>query len=207
MCFKQEGKAKLIFSSFGFRKPIPAEKFALVIDRDGLREKTCYVIPYAGFNVEKTYGREKAGLVEFGFSPDKVFMLEREEQILESTPDFLYVPGGDPFKLLNSVNSLGLRNVIQDCVLNRGTVYIGVSAGADLATEDIEYVLELEDNNHGQKCFSALNLIPEGVLCHADHYLYATLKACREVAEKEFLTLRDDQVILYENGSWQYVGE
>lgn len=207
MCYEQEGNVKLIFSSFGFQKPIPAEKFALVIDQAELREKTCCVIPYAGFNVEKTYDREKAGLVQFGFSSEKIFMLEREEQILESTPDYIYVPGGDPFKLLSFVNSLGLRNVIQDCVLNRGTVYIGVSAGADLATEDIEYVLELEENHHGQKSFSALNLIPEGVLCHSDHYLYATLKACREIAEKEFLTIRDDQVILYENGDWQYVGE
>lgn len=207
MRFEPEGPVKLIFSSFGFNKPIPAEKFALVIDCGQLQSKTCFVIPYAGFNVTKTYEREKTGLVNFGFSPEKIFMLEREEQILERTPDYIYVPGGDPFKLLNFINSLGLRDVIQDCVLNRGTVYIGVSAGADVATEDIEYVLELEDNNHGQKSFSALNLIPEAILCHADHYLYATLRACREAAEKEVLTVRDDQVILYENGSWQYVGE
>lgn len=207
MHLEAEGNVKLLFSSFGFQKPIPAEKFALAIEREGLQKKTCFVIPYAGFNVEKTYVREKAGLVNFGFSPEKIFMLEREDQILETAPDFLYVPGGDPFKLLNAVNSLGLRDVIQDCVLNRGTVYIGVSAGADLAVEDMEYVTELEDNNHGQKCFSALNLIPEGILCHSDHYPYAMLKACREMAEKEFLTIRDDQVILYENGDWQYLGE
>ena len=97
--------------------------------------------------------------------------------------------------------------MIQHSVLDRGTIYIGVSAGADLATEDIEYVLELEDNNHAAKSFAALNLLPEAILCHYDHYFYATLKTVREVSQKEVLTIRDDQVILYENGSWQYVGE
>lgn len=202
-----EGKAKLIFSSFGLNKPIPAEKIAQVIDRKELNDKTCFVIPYAGFHVMKTYEREKTGLVNFGFSPENIFMLEREEQILGNAPDYLYVPGGDPFKLLNHVNSLGLRNVIQYSVLYRGTVYIGVSAGADLATEDIEYVLELEENNHASKSFAALNLLPEAILCHADHYPYVTLSDCREITGKTVLTIRDDQVILYENGTWQYVGE
>ena len=207
MNFDEEKNCKMIFSSFGFNKPIPAEKFALVIEKAGLEKKSCCVIPYAGFNVEKTYAREKAGLVYFGFSPDRIFMLEKKEQILETVPDYIYVPGGDPFKLLNHINSLGLREAIQYCVQSCGTTYIGVSAGADLATEDIEYVLELEDNNHEQKNFSALNLLPEIILCHADHYLYATLRACREVSGKEVLTIRDDQVIFYENGAWRYLGE
>lgn len=207
MNFETEGNVKLIFSSFGFNKPIPAEKFALVIEKEGLEKKSCCIIPYAGFNVEKTYAREKAGLVNFGFSPNKIFMLEREEQILETAPDYIYVPGGDPFKLLQFIHSLGVRSAIQYCVLDCGTTYIGVSAGADLATEDIEYVLELEDNNHEQKNFSGLNLLPEIILCHADHYLHATLRACREASGKEALTIRDDQVILYENGAWRYVGE
>ena len=97
MKFETDGPVKLIFSSFGFNKPIPAEKFALVIDREQVKDKTCFVLPYAGFNVEKTFEREKAGLVNFGFSPENVLMLEREEQILEKAPDYLYVPGGDPF--------------------------------------------------------------------------------------------------------------
>ena len=51
---------KMIFSSFGFNSPILSEKFAKVIPQDeSLQEKTCFVIPYAGFNTDKTFEREK----------------------------------------------------------------------------------------------------------------------------------------------------
>ena len=35
MHLEAEGNVKLLFSSFGFQKPIPAEKFALAIDEEG----------------------------------------------------------------------------------------------------------------------------------------------------------------------------
>lgn len=202
-----EKKTKMIFSSFGFCKVIPAEKLALVICRENLSEKNCFILPYAGFHVEKTFEREKKGLVDFGFSSERVHLLKSPEQLLEIRPDFIYVPGGDPFKLLDHVRTLGLRDAIQEAVLYREAVYIGVSAGADLATEDIEYVCRLEDNNYDRQYFSALDLIPEVILCHRDHYPYSVLKECMEETEKEVITLRDDQVVLYENGVWQYVGE
>ncbi len=205
--FYAENDTKMFFSSFGVCKPIPAEKLALVILREELKTKTCFVVPYAGFNAEKTFEREKRGLVDFGFDPCRIYLLESPEQILEKAPDYIYVPGGDPFKLLDGIKTLGLRDAIQDAVLYRGSVYMGVSAGADLATEDIAYVRYLEDNHYDGKDFSALDLIPQAILCHADHFPYSVLKECREETGKDVITLRDDQVILYENGTWQYIGE
>ena len=124
------------------------EKFAKVILQDNsLSEKYCYILPYAGFDVEKTFEREKRCLIEFGFSPDKIKFVKNRLDIASKAPDFIYVPGGNPFKLLQSIKEINLVNEIIDCVKNGSATYIGVSAGADIATKDIAYVLQLEDNN------------------------------------------------------------
>ena len=166
------------------------------------------MIPYAGFDVEKTFEREKAGLVEFGFRSDMIKFVRSSADIISESPDFIYVPGGNPFKLLQSIKELKLIEEIIDCVKKRGATYIGVSAGADIATKDISYVLQLEDNNEiidGD--YKALGLIAESVLCHYDHRSFSTLKACQEVSGDTIITINDAQLLKYENGLWEYVGE
>lgn len=201
--------SKLLLSSFGFNSPIMRTKFSKVILQNcHLKDKTCFIIPYAGFNVENTFKREKQSLIEFGFSPEKIEFANKGFDKFSSFPDYLYVPGGNPFKLLKSIREIGIFNDIIDCVRNKGTVYIGVSAGADIATENIEYVKQLEDNNDiTDNCYEALGLISENVLCHYDHYSYLTLKVCREISRNSFITINDDQLLKFENGEWKYVGE
>ena len=206
---KEQKTFRLLLSSYGFNTPIMREKYAKVIPQgDDLCEKTCLIVPYAGFDVEKTFQREKQGLVEFGFNPDKIGIIGEHCDVSFQLPDYIYVPGGDPFKLLRSIRENGVVQDIVEYVCDKGAVYIGVSAGADIATENIEYVTQLEDNNViDEKQFGALGLITESVLCHYDHYSYSTLKACREVGRRAVVTINDDQLVMFENGKWSYVGE
>ena len=139
--------SRLLFSSYGFRIPIIREKFAKVIPQNDLQNKICVVIPYAGFNEEQTFLREKQALEEFGFSSENVLFLKSRADLILQTPDYIYVPGGNPFKLLNTLREKELLKPIAHCVKKQNAVYIGVSAGADLATENIKYVTLLEDNN------------------------------------------------------------
>jgi len=201
---------KCIFTSFGFYSPIVSEKVARILPQgDNLLEKTCFVIPYAGFNIENTFEREKKGLVGFGLNPEKVVFAQSWRDFEEQTPDYIYVPGGDPFKLLKLVRQNGMIEKIRKCVLDKQSVYIGVSAGVDIATENIEYVMQLEDNNEideiKDESFKALNLIEECIICHYDHYSYATLKKCKEISKKNVKTINDNQVLLFENGNWTYI--
>ena len=204
---KETRPLKLLFSSFGFNSPILREKFAKVIPQDEhLREKTCLVIPYAGFDVEKTFEREKQGLVSFGFAPQNIVFVKIRFDIVRNFPDYIYVPGGDPFKLLNTIRELGIFHDIIECVKDKRAVYIGVSAGADIATKSIEYVMQLEDNNViRDNRFDALGLINESILCHYDHYSYSTLKVCQEVSNNVIIPINDDHIVSFENGKWEYV--
>ncbi|MGN1432828.1 MAG: Type 1 glutamine amidotransferase-like domain-containing protein [Ruminococcus sp.] len=198
----------MLFSSYGFCSPIMREKYALAIPHgESLKRKSCVIIPYAGFDMKKTAEREKQGLVEFGFNPDNIYVLNDIGFSGCEFPDYIYVAGGDPFKLLDIVKKNLLPEKIRNCVIEKRAVYIGVSAGAYLATNNIEYITQVEDNNVINHCFDALGLVPANILCHYDHYSYLTLKACEEVGGRQCVTINDDQLLMYESGKWIYIGE
>lgn len=196
---------KMMFSSYGFRSPIIREKYAKVIKQDEtLKKKSCMIIPFAGFNTEKTYESEKGGLIEFGFDPSMISLLDKDH-IPFYVPDYIYVPGGDPFKLLSNINEYVLRSEVRLRVLTYKSVYIGVSAGAYVACPDIEYVKHLEDDNVIHEDYSALGLVQNSIVCHSDHYSYSQIKSCENVSGKEVISIRDDQLVCYRNGKIEYV--
>lgn len=83
-----------------------------------------------------------------------------------------------------------------------------MSAGAYLATNNIEYITQDEDNNLlNNDCLVAFGLVPTNILCHYDHYSYLTLKVCEEVSGRKCMTIKDDQLLMYENQKWLYIGE
>ena len=196
---------KMMFSSYGFRSPVMREKYAKVIKQDEtLKKKSCMIIPFAGFNVERTFDLEKDGLIEFGFDPSMITVLGKEHIPLY-VPDYIYVPGGDPFKLLSKIKEYILKSEIRLRVLTYKTVYIGVSAGAYVACPDIEYVKQLEDDNVMHEDYSALGLIQNSIVCHSDHYSYAQIKSCERVSGVEVITIHDDQLVYFQNGKIEYV--
>ncbi|MBQ6885227.1 MAG: Type 1 glutamine amidotransferase-like domain-containing protein [Clostridia bacterium] len=199
--------AKMLFASYGFESPIMQEKFLKEIIKDELYNKSCLVLPYAAPNAEKAFDAERRDLVAFGFSESKIKLVRCKDDILNTNPDYIYVPGGNTFKLLKYLKDNVLIDCIVDCVKNKHTVYIGISAGADIACENIEYVVQLEDNNVINDNFDALGLIPVALLCHYDYYSYAKLKACEQKSNKSIITINNDQLLVYENKNWRYVGE
>ena len=198
---------RMLFASYGFNSPIMREKFSRIITQDdSLQEKTCLIIPYAGFNSTNTFEREKQGLIEFGFNPDKIKLAENQFDISASIPDYIYIPGGDPFKLLHTLNSLDMLHEIKECVREKRAVYIGISAGAYLASQSIRYVMQLEDNNDiNDGLFGSLGLVSECLVCHYDHYSYATLKACEEISGSVSMAIKDDQLLMWEDEKWSYI--
>jgi len=204
----REHPLMMLFSSFGFNSPIVRDKFAKAIPVDeALPKKTCLIIPYAGFHAQHTGERETQGLVDFGFARDRILVSSDDDRWPVEAPDVIYVPGGDPFKLLRAVREKDLVSKIRESVLGRHAVYIGVSAGAYIAAESIRYVMRLEDNNEITDGFGALGLVPDNILCHYDHYGYPMLKECEEVGEKPIRTINDDQLLMFRNRRWQYIGE
>ena len=200
----QEHKSlRMLFSSFGFESPILCKKFENVIPCDELlKNKTCWILPYAGYDSDRLFEKEKMCLVNYGFFDDKIIYIKDKSDAL-SIPDYIYVPGGDPYKLIKRLREINIISNIVDNVRNNGTVYIGVSAGADIAAKSIEYVLQLEDNNEiTDGNYNALGLINESIVCHYDQRSMMTLKACRDVCKNEIMTINNDQLLMYTDGNW-----
>ena len=93
----------LILSSFGFRSPVICEKKKEIIT--DTTEKSVVIIPFAGFNAEKTAIYETEALVKFGFSPKGIYIIDSVPN-MDFSPDYIYVPGGNPFKLLSELNRM-----------------------------------------------------------------------------------------------------
>ena len=188
--------ADMIFCSYGFRSPVIGAKLAKVIER--CENKTCVIIPFAGFDPEKTANLEKEALVSFGFLPQNITCADD----MIGTPDYIYIPGGDPFKLLQELKERDLLKKIKNAV-NNGATFIGVSAGAYIATSNIGYVENLEDNNYSDGDLSALNLISENIICHYDHYSYEQYKACTKNGNKLVIAINDSDLAVLRNGKWK----
>ncbi len=184
----------IILSSFGFRSPIVSQKIREYVSQP--EDKKVLMIPFAGFNNINTGIRESDGLVAFGFSAENIFILDagNAAEAKNTVFDYIYVPGGDPFKLLFELREINFLGEILR-MLKNGSTYIGVSAGASLATVDIGYVAQLEDDNYSLSDYSGLGLIDDCVLCHIDQYSPATVIACKSVCrDRKLFGIRNDEI-------------
>lgn len=155
----------LVFTSFGFRAPIVKEKLRDVIVPEN---KTILIIPFAGYNPISCALNEKNGLIDFGFKEENIYICS-DRSSFERAYSYIYVPGGNTFKLLSIMQSMQLMESVKRAV-EKGTIYIGVSAGAELATSNLEYVSLLEDNNYSLVDYKGLSLIRDVIIPHADQY-------------------------------------
>ena len=183
----------ILLSSYGLCSPVVANKAKQYINP---RDMKVLVIPFAGFNNASTASREiDKGLVPFGFSLDNICVLDVNNPGLctNSTYDMIYVPGGNPFKLLSLAQECNVVGWIANEVKN-GALYFGISSGADFACENIEYLKLVDECNLELTDFNALGLIKEKVLCHVDQRDMATLQRVRDYDERRTIFLRNDEL-------------
>ena len=184
-----------IFSSYGFDAPMVVEQYRSYIFP---HNKTILILPFAGLNNNATARYETTYLLKYGFAENDIFVLDNSNtcDILSKSYDYIYVPGGDTFRLLKQIKEFQITDWIKE-QLQTGADYIGVSAGAYVVTRDIKYVTCLEDNNYIADDYSALNIIDRNVICHSDQYTYRDIGKCKEVSpEKEFIYLSNSDVLI-----------
>ncbi len=181
----------MFLSSYGFRSPIISEKFKETIPTPS--SKTIVVVPYAGENKNMTVLLETEGIENFGFGSDNIYIIDNYNDNL--VPDYIYVPGGDPFKLLSSLQNENYIEKIKEWV-NKGSIYIGVSAGAYVATENIEYVKQLESNEVNTSSYDALGLVKASFICHYDQYGLPYYHAVKRVSDVPIYTIKNDEILV-----------
>ncbi len=134
------------------------------IDSD-LKGKSVTFIPTASVVEKVTFyvdsGRkalEKLGLIVDNLEISTATSEEINHKLRNN--DFIYVTGGNTFYLLQELKRTGADKIIIDEV-NSGKLYIGESAGAIIASADVEYAQKMDSVKKAPflKEYSALGLV------------------------------------------------
>ena len=191
------GEDMLILGSNGFYSTENRLKISEMIkDKTG----NMLIIPLACMFEEETGEKEKNCAEMAGFKKENIYVFRRDlqKELMSRKYDYIVVLGGNTFKLLYYVKKYQLDSFIKQQVAE-GTVYLGFSAGAYIACENIRYVRHFDDNNHiTDENFDALGLTEKYVLCHFDSRGITEIKMCREDIgfEPELITIRETELIV-----------
>lgn len=174
-----------------------------------LESKVITFIPTAA-NVEEYRGYVEEAMTvfqEMGFQL-RILDVEKYEKnyLVESLKECkcLYVSGGNTFYLLQEFKRKGLCEIIKERVLE-GMMYIGESAGAIIASKDIEYSQIMDDKNVAKELvdYSALRLFEHFILPHNGEFPFVESTAQTIEKYKDSLSLlpinNSQAVIVREN--------
>jgi len=154
--------------------------------------------------------RESQMMQELGFNVENIDIegkSENELRVLLDGEDVIYVQGGNTFYLLKCVKESGFDTVAKE-LIEKGIIYIGVSAGSYIACPTIEmaYWKHPDRNTVGLADLTGLNLVPFLLSVHFDPEYAQILK--QEILNSKFPVriLDDNQAILIQDGNYKLVG-
>ncbi len=99
--------------------------------------------------------------LELGFARENI-IFSKDFKADEAAPneiDVIYVSEGNTFEILDYIRKNNLVEFIRKQVIENDAVYIGSSAGALIATSDIELALDFDLNFVGMTDFTGLQLL------------------------------------------------
>ncbi|MCH5183791.1 MAG: Type 1 glutamine amidotransferase-like domain-containing protein [Oscillospiraceae bacterium] len=136
---------------------------------------------------------------EFGFTRENVYVFDYDntEAFRGLDIDILYISGGNTFAIMDRLRKGNFENEIIRYVKN-GVIYIGGSAGAHIASQNIEHVAEFDPIPDGMTDFHGLGLFDGILICHYTEdrsALYEKLKA--EGTYKVFALGNDDSLVIH----------
>lgn len=160
--------------------------------------KRVLIIPCAASNEELTAKTEKEAFGKLGFDRNKIYAFDitKPNKYFGIRFDYIYIPGGNQYKLLSEIREHEIdKKIIMPC-LEKGAAYIGISAGAYVATENMHYCLLFEPNDkYPLDDYSALGLVEFNIICHYNKYgneIYNQVK--EKFDSKEVITIEDDMI-------------
>ena len=136
---------------------------------------------------------------EFGFAKENVYVFDHNnpDKFRNLDIDVLYISGGNTFATLDKIRKCGFDKDIIDYVKS-GVVYIGGSAGAHIASKDIEHVTKYDDNNVEMTDFKGLGLFDGVLVCHYTYLRKVDFDNLLVTSKYKAYYLTDSDSIVYE---------
>lgn len=122
--------------------------------------------------------------------------------------DIVFVNGGNTFYLLKYVRESGFDDEIKDFI-NRGGLYVGVSAGSYIACPTIEqsfWKQRFPDRKtYGVKDLAGLNFVPFWIIAHFEEKWRPDIEKAAKTTKYPVIALTNTQGVLVENEKWKIV--
>ena len=137
-------------------------------------------------------------LSEFGFCKENIHIFNYFSPADFDTNiriDVIYISGGNTFGMLKKIKEAGADKIILN-YLSCGSMYIGGSAGAHIASRSIKHVVKYDIETFGLTDFSGLNLFNGIFICHYSELREEDYQTLIEKGEKNIIKLRDEDSIV-----------
>ena len=131
-----------------------------------------------------------------------------EVRIMLKDMDVIYVQGGDPYFLLKYAKESGFDTVVKE-LIDKGIIYVGVSAGTYLAGPTVEQGLwrKPDRDRHGLTDYEfAMGLVPFLICVHYESQYAAVIKEGMKHTTYPVRILTDDQALLIQDDVVKFVG-
>ena len=191
---------KLILSSCDFRNDNARKTIINNLNKPIDQCKLLYIpnekATFETIHSERYYLRMK----EFGFARDNIYVFDyyNADAFRNLEIDIVYISGGNTFATIDRIRKCEFDQEIIRYVRN-GVIYIGGSAGAHIASRNIEHVAEFDPIPEGMTDFNGLGLFDGILICHYTaerKALYGKL-----IAEEKFqiFTLSNDDSLVIDS--------
>lgn len=180
-------------------KPASQIKIAHVITASKVEDDTSYL------------ERENQAMKKLGVDVKNIDIEGKNEKELRNLlkdTDVIYVQGGNTFYLLKHVKESGFDRIVKDFI-EKGVIYIGVSAGSYITCPTIEMAHWKHPNRKtfGLTDLSGLNLVPFLLYVHFKPEYAQALKQKILNSKYPVKILDDNQAILIQDESYKLVGK
>lgn len=175
-----------------------------------LNKMRTLVVAYAKTPEEEFYvNQSKQELLNFGLR-DVVVVNMHHQMGLENLGDvdIVYVCGGNTFAILNKLRGTGLDAYIVDQV-DKGAIYIGVSAGSIIAGPDIEIAgwgSQGDKNEIDLKDVKGFNFTNIAIFPHFHEELRSEVEEFKNRVDYQVVELTDEQALLIKDDNVKIIG-
>jgi len=149
----------------------------------------------------------KDQFLKMGFETVDFIDIESNSNASFSLYDIIYVCGGNTFKLTHFSRLANFKKSIEE-LLNRGGIYIGLSASSLLMGPSIELANEVtpDVNEIGVTDFTGFGIIPQIIYPHYDPAVETDLQNFESRHNVKVHRLTNDQALILTNGQAELVG-
>lgn len=202
---------KLFLTSAGL-PPETIGEFLKLLGKKPEEATLCFITTASHPEESKDYvEKDRKRLAELVFKVTELDLKEENEESLRKKLinfDVIFVEGGNTFYLLKYIRESGFDKILKP-FLERGGIYLGVSAGTMVAGLNIESAnwKYMDKNIVNLKDLTGLKLVPFVFSVHIDESNIDIIKECASKADYPVIALTDTQALLVDNGTQRIVGK